>query len=113
MRRRRLVIAVVLTAVFGITVLVLVVRYAGMPSSEGLDDPATLIAREYIAAKENWQASAYTVENTQKLDSEGNVIVNVVHKDDLDRGYCVGGGKSLELHVDLRKRQVAKVLHFQ
>ena len=97
----------------GILALALVLRRPGTQRSpRAQDDPAAVVAREYVTAKEGWPASAYTVENTHARDDEGHLIVNVVHKDDLN-SLTVGGGKSLELHIDVEKWRVAKVLHFQ
>jgi hypothetical protein len=116
-KRRRLILvgaAVISLAVcFSISALALMLRHPDTPPFTGTEDPAAVVAREYVAAKEGWPASAYTVENRHTRDNEGNLIVNVVHEDDLKNPMVVGGGKSLELHIDMGKRRVAKVLHFQ
>src|SRR5208283_2225438 len=46
---------------------------------------AVAIAREYIMAKEGWSPDAYMVKDTSTRDRAGNLIVNVIHKDDLKR----------------------------
>jgi hypothetical protein len=86
-------------------------RFAWQPAA-GSDDLPSRVARDYIRENEGWLDAAYTVENAPSRDSEGNAVVTVVHKDDLKARHP-GGGKSLELHIDLQKKQVVKVLHFQ
>jgi hypothetical protein len=115
-KRRRLILVgatvISLAVCISIPALALMLRRHDAPPPAGMEDPADVVAREYITAKEGWPASAYTVENTHTWDGDGNLIVNVIHKDDLT-GLTVGGGKSLVLHIDLEKRRVAEILHFQ
>jgi len=73
---------------------------------------AVAIAREYIMAKEGWSPDAYMVKDTSTRDRAGNLIVNVIHKDDL-KPPTVGGGKSVQLHIDMEGQRVVKILHFQ
>jgi hypothetical protein len=111
-QRWRLWLLVGLAACIGIAILVAALhQFASLPSRSSDDLPSS-VARDYIAEKEGWPDAAYTVENTWRRDDEGNVIVNVVHKEDL-KSHSVGGGKSLEMHIDLQRKEVVKVLHFQ
>jgi hypothetical protein len=115
MRRRLVLVTVVilsLAAMFSLPALVFILRHQGSLTSGDAEDPAAVVAREYVTAKEGWPASAYTVENTHTQDNEGNLVVNVIHQDDL-KGSVRGGGKSVELHISLEKRRVVKELHFQ
>jgi hypothetical protein len=116
-KRRRLILvgaAVISLAVcFCISALALMLWHTGLLPLPGTADPAAVVAREYVTANEGWPATAYTVENRRTWDNEGNLIVNVVHEDDLKSPMVRGGGKSLELHIDMGKGRVAKVLHFQ
>ncbi len=103
----------VAASVIGVGVaLALVMRHAGTPNAVGRENRATAVAREYVTAKEGWPATSYVIENTGELDANGNLIVNVIHEDDT-KGDYVGGGKSVQLHIDIGRRQVVKVLHFQ
>jgi hypothetical protein len=115
-KRRRLFLlaaaGISLAVCSSIPLLALILRRPSSPRSAGAQDPAAVVAREYITAEEGWPASAYTVEDTHTRDGEGNLIVNVIHEDDR-KTLTPGGGKSVQLHVDMGKRRVVKVLHSQ
>ena len=117
MTKRRLwillgVAVISLAVCFSIPALALLLWRAGTLWPIGGPDPAAVVARDYATEKEGWPESDYTVENTHRWDNEGNLIVNVIHNDDL-KSPMAGGGKSVELHIDMGKRRVATVLHFQ
>lgn len=70
------------------------------------------IAKEYIAQKKGWADAEYTVRHTDKRDRAGHLIVNISHRDDLALAIP-GGGKSVELHIDVKARRVVQELRFQ
>jgi hypothetical protein len=108
----RLWLGVALAACVGVALLAFCLRGPARPGSGSSENLAVQVAREYVAANESWPESDYTVEDTHTRDSDGYLVIHVIHKDDL-KGQTVGGGKSFELHIDLGKRRVAKILHFQ
>jgi hypothetical protein len=108
----RLWLGVALATAVGVALLIFSLRRLAPPVSGSSQDVAFQVAREYVAANESWPDSDYTLEDTHTEDKDGNLVINVIHKDDL-KAQTPGGGKSVELHVDLGKRRVAKVLHFQ
>ena len=71
------------------------------------------IVRDYISEKEGWAVDVYTITSKNVSDKEGNLIVNVIHKDDQKGVYHFGGGKSVELHIDIVNKVVVRELHFQ
>ena len=70
------------------------------------------IARRYIAQNKGWAESEYTIRDSGRKDGSGNSIVTVVHRDD-EKMTAPGGGKSVELRVDLPAGRVVKELRFQ
>jgi hypothetical protein len=108
----RLWLGVALATCVGVALLAFSLRRPAPPGSGSSENLAIQVAREYVAANESWPESDYTVEDTHTQDNDGNLVISIIHKDDL-KGLTPGGGKSVELHIDLGKRRVVKVLHFQ
>lgn len=70
------------------------------------------IAKEYITRQKGWADTEYTVRHTDKRDRVGHLIVNISHRDDVALAVP-GGGKSVELHIDVNARRVVQELRFQ
>jgi hypothetical protein len=70
------------------------------------------IAADYVTKQKKWDGKDYRVEHLGWKDSSGHWVVHVVHKDD-EAAAGPGGGKSLELHIDLAGKRVSRELHFQ
>ena len=71
-------------------------------------------ARDYIQSAKRWPEADYHLEF---LRLEGDpaapvVILDAVHHDDL-HARKRGGGKSVQLHIDLRGRRIVKELAYQ
>ncbi len=74
------------------------------------DPKAVEVVHDYVSKSRSWNRSDYRVEEKGR---EGNLIVYwIVHLDD-ERAPVPGGGKSLAVRYDSRKRQVVKELAFQ
>jgi hypothetical protein len=70
------------------------------------------IVSKYISKKKGWGENDYRIVPSRGQDMEPTVIVMVVHKED-EMQAKPGGGKSLELYVDLEKKQVVRELGYQ
>jgi hypothetical protein len=81
-------------------------------SQDKADKGLAELVRQYVRSKEGWDDGDYRVEETNQQDPAGNLIVNVIHRDD-DGTSGQTGGKSLQLHVDLKAKKVVQVFHSQ
>jgi hypothetical protein len=87
------------------------------PSAEdlrvGVDDntsAASKVVQNYVVQNKNWPSNTFKIVSKRQ---EGNTAVFwVIHKDD-ERRKDFGGGKSIEVHVDLTELRVSRELHFQ
>ena len=68
------------------------------------------VVKQYLHSK-GWQEGDYALE-VPRQQSATTVIVDAIHKDDL-QSNCPGGGRSLRLHINLRDMKVTKELAFQ
>jgi hypothetical protein len=76
------------------------------------NDEITRLVRDFLSAEKKWDENAYRIVDTDRRDEAGNYIVDVIHEDD-EKSAVAGGGKSVRLHVDVKKKKVVKELHFQ
>lgn len=68
------------------------------------------IVAKYISDNKNWRAEDYVVRRSRQ---DGDIVVfSVIHRDD-ETALVPGGGKSVELHVDVLTKKVARELGFQ
>lgn len=70
------------------------------------------IIRTYIEGSKKWTADQYNIQYTGRTDDAGHLIINIVHKDDPNIVHP-GGSKSIQLFVDLKRKEVIKELAFQ
>ena len=82
--------------------------------SQRPQDTAIEVARKYVNTAKQWPETEFHLE---VLRQEGTaespvVVIDAVHHDDL-RSNQKGGGKSVQLHVDLRVGRVVKELAYQ
>jgi hypothetical protein len=68
------------------------------------------LATEYLQSK-GWQESDYILE-IPRQQSGMNIVVDAIHKDDL-QSRSRGGGRSLQIHINLSEKKVTKELSFQ
>jgi hypothetical protein len=66
----------------------------------------------YLGAGKKWPREEYRIEHRGPSKDAKHWIVVAVHADD-EKGLAPGGGKSLELWIDRRSKQVLKELGFQ
>jgi hypothetical protein len=83
-------------------------RNVGMTETEQIQ----AIVREYVCITKKWQDDDYQIDFSYAREKEGNYLVTVVHKADLDNPIP-GGGKSIQLRIDLRNKKVIQELAFQ
>lgn len=82
-------------------------------ASQTPEDRAIGIAREYITKKKGWSDEEFHLEviRTEGTHDAPVVVLDAVNKEDL-KGHK-GGGKSLQLHVDVKTGSVTKELGYQ
>ena len=82
--------------------------------SQGPQDAALEVARQYVKTTKQWPETEFHLEFLrQEGTAESPVlIIDAVHHDDL-QPVKKGGGKSVQLHVDMNERRVTKELAYQ
>ena len=91
-----------------------IVEDAAKPKSLSPQDAAIEVARAYVNATKQWPETEFHLEFLrQEGTAESPVmVIDAVHHDDL-RSDQKGGGKSVQIHVDMKERRVAKELAYQ
>ena len=71
-------------------------------------------ARQYVRTTKQWPEEEYHLEflRTEGSEDAPLAIIDAVHHDDLQPNKK-GGGKSVQLHVDVRQQRVIKELAYQ
>ena len=69
------------------------------------------VIREYARVKKGWTEEEYSTKLVRV--SSGIVVFSLVHRDDTGANATVGGGKSIELHIDTVKKVVVQELGYQ
>ncbi len=77
-----------------------------------ISDQSVEIVKNYIRTHKQWAVDAYDIDPNPKTTADGNLLVTVVHHDDLkvDRP---GGGKSIQLAIDVKQGLVVREFAFQ
>ncbi len=78
-----------------------------------IDPEIEKIVKNYISKKHNWPEHDYVIKPKNITDDSGNIIVHVIHKHDRKNRGIAGGGKSIELYINLEKKTVVLELGFQ
>jgi hypothetical protein len=75
---------------------------------------ALQVARTYLQSAKQWSESQYRLEIQQETGDAASrvVIVDAIHEEDR-RASRRGGGKSVQLHIDLIRQAVVKELAYQ
>ena len=91
-----------------------IMEAAAKPQSPVPQDAAIEIARQYVEATKQWPETDFHLEFLRQEGTAESpiMVIDAVHHDDL-RSDQKGGGKSVQLHVDLRENRVAKELAYQ
>ena len=113
-KHRSLCLMLALTALVGCALVVAWLSHSRPNPNEATrpEDPVSRAVREHVLASDGWSPDVYTVENTNRRDEKGNLIVNVIHRDDRD-AVTPGDGKSLQLRLDPQTYRIIETLHFQ
>ena len=84
------------------------------PDSQTPQDLAVNAAHEYIKKTKEWADEDFHIEvlRTEGTDDAPVLVLEVAHHDDL-KGIRKGGGKSVQLYVDVKKRSVINELAYQ
>jgi hypothetical protein len=106
----------------GIVFLILSVTnfsYANQLYASGLNEKNMVTSNEkrlyelvsnYISDKKGWPNESYRIEQKEKKD---NILIYwVIYKED-EKNLYLGGGQSVELHVDSSDMKIIKELAFQ
>jgi len=71
------------------------------------------LVSEYVEKTKNWPTDTYDIEYVQEDGSQDHtIVINIKHRDDA-RATFPGGGKSIQLHIDVTKRKIVKEYGFQ
>ena len=91
-----------------------IVEHAPKLDPPGLEDAAIEVARQYVKTTKQWREKEFHMEFLRREGTAGSpvMVIDAVHHDDLQPDHK-GGGKSVQLHVDLKERRVTKELAYQ
>ena len=82
-----------------------------MTANDPLVQQAAAQVENYIVKSKKWEKGSFQVELNRK---EGTTLVFwVLHSDDRTASTTLGGGKSIEVHVDPISSRVLKEFAFQ
>lgn len=84
------------------------------PDAQDSQAAALETARQYVITAKQWPEADFHVEflRTEGSEDAPLAIIDAVHHDDLQPNKK-GGGKSVQLHIDLRQQRVTKELAYQ
>jgi hypothetical protein len=73
----------------------------------------SIIANNYVSKHKQWPANQYHLDNIGGNSDGHTYKIDVIHNEDQVPSLNAGGGKSMQLIIDMEKGKVISELYFQ